>query len=479
MHRSLCRIVVLLLLVTGAAAGRASAQTALVGRWEGRITVLGSQLGFSISVTQSGATLKGTMDVPQQGAAGIPLKTVTLDGTKVKLEMSGPSPAVMDGELKDDVISGKFEQAGIVGSFELKRAAAAAEPAAPAKAPEPLPYKEEDVKYQAGTVTLAGTLTIPPSKGPHPAVILITGSGAQNRDEEIVGFKVFRVIADALTRRGIAVLRVDDRGVGGSTGNTAQSTTSDFADDVMAGVRWLKNRPDINTSKIGLMGHSEGGVIAPMVAARIPADIAFIVLMSGTGLKGEAILLSQSELLGRAAGRTPEQITRNQEIQKTMFSAVRTNTGWDTVDTMLRAEIKASLDAMPEAQRQAIGDPDKFIQAQISGQVDRVKTPWFRYFLDLDPAVALEKVKCPTLVLFGERDLQVEAAPNRAAVEKAFAKSGFKKFRIELLLKANHLYQEANTGGVNEYAILKKEFVPGFLDLVGGWIATQTGLVTK
>ncbi len=350
--------------------------------------------------------------------------------------------------------------------------------AQPARATPP-PYMEEQVTLKSGTVTLTGTLSLPASGTPGPAVVMITGSGAQNRDEEIFGFRPFWVIADHLTRHGIAVLRCDDRGVGGSTGSTSQSTSADFADDALAGVKYLQGRPEIDKTRVGLMGHSEGGLVAPMLAARAPDDIAFIVLMSGPGLTGEQIMLAQSELVGRPAGRTDEQIRRNQEIQRKMFAAVRSGTGWDEVEAMIRTELKAGIDAMPEAQRKSIGDTEKLIATQVKGQLDSVRSPWFKFFVDFDPATVLDKVRCPVLALFGEHDVQVPAGPNRAAMEKAFARGGLKHYRVEVLPRANHLYQESETGGIAEYSRLKKDFVPGFLDLVSTWIAAQPGTAKK
>ena len=478
MRRVISCVALVTLMLVPFAAGRAAAQPGVAGPWEGSISILGTQLGIVVVLTADGSNYKATIDIPQQGAKGLPLTNVRVDQAKVHFELpAGPGLAVFDGELKGGVISGKFEQAGMAGTFELKRPAPGATPAAPAApaVPEPAPpYKIEDVTIKSGTVTLAGTLTLSTSPAPSPAVVMITGSGPQNRDEDIFGFKIFRVIADHLTRRGIAVLRLDDRGVGGSSGSTSQSTTADFADDTLAGVKYLQARPEIDKTRVGLMGHSEGGLVAPMLAAR-SADIAFIILMSGPGLTGEQIMLAQSELVGRPAGRTDEQIRRNQEIQRKMFASVRSGTGWDEVGAMIRSEIKAGIDALPEAQRKAIGDVEKFAEAQIKGQMDAVRTPWFKFFLDLDPVTSLEKVRCPVLVLFGEHDVQVPAGPNRAAIEKAFARGGLKNYRVEVFPRANHLYQTSETGGVGEYATLKKEFVPGFLDLVSTWIGGQAG----
>jgi hypothetical protein len=309
-------------------------------------------------------------------------------------------------------------------------------------------------------------------------VVLITGSGAENRDEEVFGFKVFRLLADHLTRHGIAVLRCDDRGVGASTGNVAQSTSSDFADDALAQVAYLRSRPEIAKARVGLLGHSEGGLIAPIAASR-SSDVAFIILMSGPGLPGEDILLLQSETGGRTAGMSEAQIKSNQALQRQMFAAARTGTGWDEVTAAVKAAIRSAIDALPEARRQAIKDPEAVIAQQTAAQIASVKTPWMKFFLDFDPATALANVRCPVLATFGERDIQVPTAQNRAAMEKAFATSGLTRYRIEVFPRANHLYQDAPTGSVAEYAMLKKEFVPGFLELLVAWIKEQTGAPLK
>jgi len=455
----------------------AAAQDTVAGRWEGSLAISGLTLGIVVAFTADGTAYTAIIDIPQQGAMGLPLTAVRADGVKIHFELpAGPGLAIFDGERQGDTIRGTFTQGGATGTFELARGAAvAAAPAAPAAPP---PYKEEEVSIQTPAVKLGGTLTLPPGAGPHPAVVLITGSGAENRDEEVFGFKVFRLLADHLTRHGIAVLRCDDRGVGASSGSTAQSTSSDFADDALAQVAYLRTRSEIEKAHVGLLGHSEGGLIAPLAASRT-ADVAFIILMSGPGLTGAEIMLAQSETIGRAAGVTDAQITSNQTLQRQLFAAARTDTGWDEATAAVKAAIKTAIDALPEARRQAIKDPAALIQAQANAQVEAVRSPWFKFFLDFDPASALVKVRCPVLATFGERDIQVPTAPNRAAMEKAFATSGFKNYRIEVFPRANHLYQDAPTGAVAEYTTLTKEFVPGFLDLLVSWTQQQTAPVKK
>lgn len=445
------------------------AQGNIVGHWEGAISVMGQELTVAVDVKTEAGGLKASIDIPQQGAAGVALTKVSYAPPKVHFELpAGPGLAVFDGELHGDSIWGDFSQAGISGKFHLVKRGSGTEKAYQ----DSVPYKQEEVRFQNDTITLAGTLTVPPTNGPHPAVIMLTGSGPQNRDEELFGFKPFKFIADHFTRNGIAVLRYDDRGVGGSTGNTSLSTTQDFAGDALAAVKFLQGRPDINPKQIGLCGHSEGGIVAPLAASR-SKDVAFVVLMSGTAVTGERIILAQADLIGKAEGVTDKQLKENAELQKRLFQAVRNGRDWEKLKSDLRAKALADFKKIPAAQRQAVVDSEQFVDSRIEGQIRAVQTPWFKYFLDYDPAPALEKLNCPVLALFGERDLQVPAGMNKTAMEKALRKGGNKDYTIREFPKANHLYLTAASGSPSEYAGLKKEFVPGFLDTMTAWILAR------
>ena len=448
----------------------AGAQPGVAGRWAGAIEVMGQKLQIAVSLAEEGGSLEGTIDIPQQGAKGLPLINLRAGGGAVHFELqAGPgNVAVFDGRRTGDTIAGTFEQAGVKGTFSMTQGS---EPRTQAQAP--VPYRQEDVQVTSGPIRLAGTLTLPPGTGPHPAVVLITGSGPQNRDEDVFGMPVFRLLADHLTRAGIAVLRSDDRGVGGSTGNVGQSTSADFADDALAQVRLLKGRHDIDPKRIGLLGHSEGGIVAPMAANR-STDVAFVVLLSGPGLTGEQIMLAQNELVGRASGVPEEQIRKNGALQRKMFAAVRSGEGLDAVTTEVRALTREALERLPEAQRKAMGDLDAAAARTAEQQMAGLKSTWFRYFLSYDPAPALEKLTCPVLAVFGERDTQVPAGPNREAMEAAFKRGGHRDHTIVVIPGANHLYQASVTGGPAEYATLKKEFVPGFAETIAKWIADRT-----
>ncbi len=453
--------------VLGLGATPLRAQYNLVGQWDGVIAILGNELGITVVFDAAGAQMAAQIDIPQQGAQGLPLAGVRFDDPDVHFELPAPQgTAVFDGRLQGDSITGDFTQAGYTGTFSLHRAEpGAAEPAAH----EAQPYVEEEVSFRSGAISLAGTLTLPHGEGPHPAAVMITGSGAQNRDEELFGFKPFRIIADYLTRHGIAVLRCDDRGVGGSTGNVLQATSEDLAGDVLAGVGLLEARSDIDPRRIGLIGHSEGGIIAPIVATQ-SSDIAFIVLLAGTAVTGERILLAQGEAILRANGATEARLQAQRETQQQIFAVVRSGTGMEQLAADLREQIRASVDSLPAGQRAAITDVDAFVNSRLAGQLDMIQSPWFRFFLDYDPAVTLEQVTVPVLALFGELDLQVPPAVNRAPLTRALERGGNDAVTIRVFPRANHLFLTAETGSPNEYPTMDKEFVPGFLEEMTDWI---------
>jgi dienelactone hydrolase len=342
----------------------------------------------------------------------------------------------------------------------------------PAPPEAPPPYRVEEVTINAGDVRLSGTLTVPPGKGRHPAVVLITGSGAHNRDEELFGFKPFRIIADHLTRHGIAVLRCDDRGVGGSTGSKSTSTSADHASDMVSAVQFLKKRPDINPRQIGLCGHSEGGLIAPIAAAE-SHDVAFIVLLAGPAIPGDRLILFQLESQMRSAGAGDEQIRKTREQQNRVFDCVRTGKGWDVLEEEFKKEVAASFATLSPAVRKGIADSAAFVDANVASRLTPAKTPWFRFFVTFDPVPALEQVPCPVLAVFGALDMQVPVSLNREPMERALSKGRTKDWKIEVIPKANHLFLEAKTGSPMEYAGLEKKFIPGFLDLVSGWITKR------
>jgi pimeloyl-ACP methyl ester carboxylesterase len=307
-------------------------------------------------------------------------------------------------------------------------------------------------------VRLAGTLTKPKGPGKFPAVLLITGSGPQNRDEEIFGHKPFLLIADFLTRHGIAVLRVDDRGTAESIGKFATATTADFATDVMAGVQFLLKRPEIDAKHIGLLGHSEGGAIAPMVAVRLP-EVAFLILLAGTGVPDDETIVQQVYRGNLAGGASEESARQARELERAILNIV-----------------KAEPDA--EAQQRklmALAEATPGLQQILKAESPRLNSPWYRYFISHDPRPVLANVKIPVLALNGAKDTQVDAEQNLPAIEAALRKGGNRDVTIKLLPGLNHLFQQCKTGDVSEYQSIEQTMAPEVLDLIADWIAKRVG----
>jgi uncharacterized protein len=443
------------------------------GLWLGSLQIPGGELRlmFNISAKPDGS-VNATMDSLDQGVSGIPVDTVTYKDGKLTLGVKSIK-GVFEGTLKEDgkTIEGEWKQAGSVFPLVLHYVDKVPETRREQDPVKPYSYAEEEVTYEnkeAG-VKLAGTLTYPESEGPFPAVILISGSGPQNRDEGILGHRPFLVLSDYLTRQGIAVLRVDDRGVGRSTGNFSQATTEDFAEDVLSGVEYLKSRKDIDSSRIGLLGHSEGGLIAPLVAVKSP-DIAFIVLMAGPGVTGEEIILSQSELILRAEGADNKTILRNDALMKNLFSVVKEEKNDTIAREKLRTFLNAELANMSENEKQY----SDFSEADLDSQIQSILSPWMRFFLTYDPVPTLKNVKCPVLAINGEKDLQVSPEENLNAIEETLKAGGNTDYTVKEMPGLNHLFQTAQTGSPSEYAKIEETISPDALELIGNWISEHT-----
>ena len=446
------------------------------GPWVGSLSVIGSEINIMVTFTTKGDSVSATIDIPQQMALGLNLTNVSWKPPKTHFELpAGPGLAVFDGTIAGDSVNGVFTQAGFQGTFRLERGKDVRKTAEVHPPAEPPPYAEEEITYRSDTVTIAGTLTLPRGRGPFPAAILITGSGAHNRDEELFNFKPFQVIADFLTRRGIAVLRCDDRGIGGSTGSKMSCTTADHARDVLAGVLFLQGRAEIDSRQIGLIGHSEGGLIAPIAAAR-SSDIAFIVLLAGPAVTGDRLILFQMESGMRGGGAGEEQIRKTIQREERVFACVRADTGWEALAQTFRADAAEGIASMTPERKRAIPDSAAVVQASVDARLAAAKNRWFRYFIDCDPAKYLEAVRCPVLAVLGELDQQVPLSLNRDPMEAALKKGLTRDWKIEVIPKANHLFIPARTGAPTEYAGLQKTFAPGFLDLIGGWITRRVAV---
>ncbi|WP_316823634.1 alpha/beta hydrolase family protein [Pedobacter gandavensis] len=335
---------------------------------------------------------------------------------------------------------------------------------------KPYPYYSEDVIFenkQAG-INLAGTLTLPQKDGVFPTVILISGSGPQNRDEELAGHKPFLVISDYLTKNGIAVLRFDDRGTALSEGDFNKATSVDLATDVESAIAYLKTRKEINSQKIGLIGHSEGGLIAPMVAAD-SKDVAFIIMLAGPGIPGDKILLIQQRRIAQVSGTSRNEIKETERMNRKIFDLIKTNTDTSSLKADLRANLELFLSQNPTFKITDGMTKEEFIDLQIK----TYDTPWMRYFIKYDPVPTLEKVKIPVLVLNGGKDLQITPKENLRAIKKAFRKAKNKNVTIKKLPDLNHLFQKSDTGLPNEYPLIEQTYSPVMLEEVLNWLKLQ------
>jgi hypothetical protein len=340
----------------------------------------------------------------------------------------------------------------------------------PQEPQKPYPYYSEEVAFEnsASNATLAGTLTMPRATGHYAAVILITGSGAQNRDEEIAGHKPFLIIADYLTRRGIAVLRFDDRGVGKSTGDFRAATTFDFASDVTSAIEYLKSRMEVDNRKIGLIGHSEGGIIAPLVASS-SEDVSFIVLLAGPGIEVRKVLLMQQELIPRAMGVPEADVQKSLAVTEQAFEMISTSNDRVTLKTALAELIDENYDDTPASLR-----PQNLSREQvIATQSEMLSSPWYKILLNYDPAPTLEKVTCPVLALNGEKDIQVTPKHNLDGIRDALKKGGNENVTVKELSGLNHLFQNCTTGSPAEYETIEQTFSPVALEEMSDWILKQ------
>lgn len=334
---------------------------------------------------------------------------------------------------------------------------------------EPVPYVVEDVTFENGDVTLAGTLTLPPTEGPHPVVVLVSGSGPQDRDESLGGgiaIRPFRLLADALTRAGVAVLRYDDRGVGESTGTFSTATIADFATDAEAAINYLLTREEIDPDQIGLFGHSEGGYVASMLGAS-NEDLDFIISLAGPGASGRDVLLLQNRRLLEAEGATEEQIEAQVAYVEALLEVLDDP---EAIEELTYEHTLAQIEALSEEERAAFPDPETYARTIAQQSAQQYNAGWFKSFIEYDPAPDWAQITVPVLAIFGGKDVQVDAEQNVSALEAALEEAGNTDFEIVILPDANHLFQAAETGGLSEYGSLPAEFTPDLIPTILGWL---------
>ena len=438
------------------------------GNWQGALEVGGFKLRLVLKISKAAdGTFTATMDSLDQNAKDLKVDTITFQDGTLKFEMKALSASYVGTLNKDGTeFSGlftlgatlplDFKRPTDVSQLELKR------PQTPKK---PYPYIEEEVSYEnkQDQVKLAATLTLPRGNGPFPAVVLITGSGPQDRNEALLGHQPFLVVADYLTRRGIAVLRADDRGVGGTSKGSPTDTTENYADDALAGVEYLKTRKEINPKQIGLIGHSEGGMAAPMVAAK-STDVAFIVLMAGPGIPGDQLLVKQIGLISSA--ECAKEAERSQAENQRLFAIVTQ----EKDSAVARQKLQEAAAQRAEAARKKLEAHLKGAEAQSSA----FASPWFRYFLGYDPRTTLVKVHVPVLAINGEKDLQVPPREDLDGIDQALKQAGNRDYKIVLLPNLNHLFQTSKTGAPSEYPQIEETIAPIALQTIGDWIVGHT-----
>ena len=474
------RLLALVLLVLP---GPLLAQDPWVGDWQGSLQVGPQSLPLIVHLTQGADGLEATMDSPAQGAMGIPVSSVRVAGDSLVFEV-----AVIQGRYEGvrgsgGLVDGTWSQGPNALPLVLERVADGEAPAAvptPADRPQtprcPCPYEVEEVVVpnpEAG-IELAGTLTLPPADGPVPGVVLVSGSGPQDRDETLMGHKPFAVLADHLTRSGIAVLRYDDRGVGGSTGEFAAATSADFASDADAALAFLATRPEVDAGAVGIVGHSEGGLVGPLVTTR--SDRArFLVLLAGPGVPGRDILRTQSRAVAELEGVSPEVIEINRRVLDGLFRVIAETEDPDEAATRARAVLSDAVAEIDPADRAAAGIPQGDLDPWLDAQVAQFNSPWMRYFLAYDPGPVLETVHVPVLALNGTLDAQVDADINLTAIGAALTRGGNPDHTEEALPGLNHLFQEAGSGTPTEYATIEQTMSPRAMDRVAEWIKERFG----
>ena len=440
----------------------------VTGSWEGMLEIQSARLPIVFHIERNDSLLTSTMDSPDQGAFGLPTTRSSFRENKLEIIASGLG-LLYRGTLENDTITGTFSQGGISFPLVLRRSG---KPLLqrPQTPQEPLPYISEEVIIPNSdkSFSLSATLTLPDSPGVFPAVILIAGSGPNDRDETLYGHKPFLVISDHLTRNGFAVLRYDKRGVGKSTGNFDKATLRDFADDATMALNYLRQRKEIDNLKIGLLGHSEGGIVAPMVAS-VEKEVRMMVLMAAPGITGIEVVLDQNEISMRQQAMEPGTIEKLQMFNREMFESLLSWDGSENHRTALRDKLLHLWNQLPILLKMKI-NKESYLRSQFNAMIK----PGYRSFLAVDPASYLEKVSCAVLAVNGENDLQVTAEKNLTAVKKALGKGGNNCMTTKVYPGLNHLFQESTTGRVDEYAKITQTISPEVLSDITNWLIKET-----
>lgn len=447
--------------------------TVIIGKWLGTLDFGTAKLRIVFRILpDTGKGVTAFLDSPDQGAKDIPVPGVSFENDSLTLLIpliGGSYGGRLDRTTM--VMNGVWKQAGNEFPLDLEKTTEQTDLARPQEPKPPFPYEILEFSFfnEKDSVYLAATLTMPKTDKPVPAVVLVTGSGPQDRDESLVGHRPFWILADYLTRQGIAVLRYDDRGFGKSTGDFASATTIDFATDAGAAVSFLKTRKNIDASKIGIIGHSEGGIVAPLTAAGNP-DVAYIVLIAGPAVTGKDIIMLQSELISRAEGGDETEIQKSLKFQSRLFSILESEPDSAKAHELLLADYRQYMDSLPDSLKS-----DETVSTQQRDQaLKTINNPWFRFFLFYDPIPTLNQVRCPVLAIYGEKDLQVPPVQNAKVMEDALKAQGVAESKVVVLPGLNHLMQKTETGAISEYGKIEETINPSALQVISEWLLHVT-----
>ncbi len=441
------------------------AQNSLQGIWEGGITVPGGELKIIFKIDKTSEGYSGTLDIPQQGAIGLNLDPVSQTGDSVSLtfnagQITGIFSGSFDSEKK---ISGSYSQGGPTTPFSVERTSLTTTTSKP--------ENETDLNISNGEIQIGGTLTLPTGNIKAPLVIMSSGSGAQNRDSEVFGFKIFSDMAQRMAEEGIPSFRYDDRGVGESTGNFGNTTLEDLASDVEAIMSYFQNDAENKFRRFALLGHSQGGVVAGKVAAENVA-VDQLILMGSTAPPLSEILRYQVEFAYATSPVEKSLVEKEIDARENLMKAIAFKKDIEAAKVGYNQAYSELLNALPDAQKNSIPDIDAMVNNQTEQLAQIYSSPQVRSLLFYVPTDDLEKINIPTLVLFGGKDTQVTITQNQSRTRKALEISGT-EFEIKIFDDANHLFQKANTGLANEYPQLDKKFVNGFLDYIFDWMTTN------
>ena len=441
--------------------------------WEGKLKIGAVTLRLVIKVFKNDdGSLGAYLDSPDQNVKDIPISSISFTEDSLKFESKTIQGKYAGVVIKNSAtIKGQWKQVTLDVPLDLKKIDKLVEVKRPQNPQKPYPYNDEEVTFEnkSANITLAGTFTYSKGDGKFPAVVLVTGSGPQDRDESLMNHKPFLIISDYLTRNGIAVLRYDDRGIGKSKGNFAAATSEDFATDALAAVEYLKTRKEVNPKKIGIAGHSEGGLIAPICAVN-SKDVAFIVMLAGPGVSGKEILILQTELIMKAEGSKEEDIKKSVEENKSYYNIISEETDSTVMYKKFLAMYDKDVSKLTDEEKKK----PEYSKESFDRAVKTLLSPWFRFFVKYDPWPTIEQIAVPVLALNGEKDLQVPPFQNLPKIEEALKVGGNKKFKTIELPGLNHLFQPAKTGGVSEYGNIETTFSEDALKIMKDWILEIT-----